>query len=146
MGGIYKRGRKLWRWFLDGDGKRVFQPCNLNVGDEARAKKVLAEIERRIEAEKRTGKEKKIHAPERCPECSGVVEKEGPKVFCVNPECPAQFREKLQWFVGRGQMDIDGLGEKRTGGDCPGLAGPLDAQRVQRRRRLIVPNLDARHI
>ncbi|MEM7230421.1 MAG: helix-hairpin-helix domain-containing protein, partial [Planctomycetota bacterium] len=34
------------------------------------------------------------------------------KLYCVNPECRAQFREKLKWFVGRGQMDIDGLGEK----------------------------------
>jgi DNA ligase (NAD+) len=41
-----------------------------------------------------------------------VVEQEGPKLFCVNPECPAQFREKVKWFVGRGQMDIDGMGEK----------------------------------
>ena len=31
---------------------------------------------------------------------------------CINPECPAQIREKLVWFTGRGQMDIDGLGEK----------------------------------
>ena len=31
---------------------------------------------------------------------------------CVNPECPAQVREKLIWFCGRKQMDIDGLGEK----------------------------------
>lgn len=50
--------------------------------------------------------------PQRCPECGGTVEREGPKLFCVNPECPAQFREKLQWFVGRGQMDIEGMGEK----------------------------------
>jgi DNA ligase (NAD+) len=31
---------------------------------------------------------------------------------CLNPECPAQFREKLIWFCGRGQMDIEGMGEK----------------------------------
>lgn len=32
--------------------------------------------------------------------------------FCLNPECPAQFREKLIWYGGRGQMDIEGFGEK----------------------------------
>lgn len=30
---------------------------------------------------------------------------------CLNPECPAQIRERLVWFVGRRQMNIDGLGE-----------------------------------
>jgi DNA ligase (NAD+) len=50
--------------------------------------------------------------PEVCPACGGVVEPEGPRLFCVNPECPAQFRERLKWFVGRGQMDIEGMGEK----------------------------------
>jgi len=29
---------------------------------------------------------------------------------CVNPECPAQFRERLKFFAARGQMDIDSLG------------------------------------
>jgi DNA ligase (NAD+) len=62
--------------------------------------------------DKRTGKEKPIEPPAKCPACRGAVEQEGPKVFCINPECPAQFREKLKWFVGRGQMDIDGMGEK----------------------------------
>ena len=32
--------------------------------------------------------------------------------YCMNPECPAQFRERLQHLAGRGQMDIDGMGEK----------------------------------
>jgi len=69
---------------------------------------------------------KRIHAPEECPVCGGPVEIEPPELEekgeresaeetarrCVNPECPAQIREKLIWFAGRGQMDIDGLGEK----------------------------------
>jgi DNA ligase (NAD+) len=64
-----------------------------------------------------------IIAPETCPECQGPVEPEYPDPSnpapesesarrCINPECPAQIREKLVWFCGRKQMDIDGLGEK----------------------------------
>ncbi len=62
-----------------------------------------------------------IKAPDACPVCNGVVELEPPEAVetpeietgrrCVNPECPAQVREKLVWFAGRNQMDIDGLGE-----------------------------------
>jgi DNA ligase (NAD+) len=65
---------------------------------------------------------KKIVAPEKCPVCGGPVETEPPESHedpaleterrCVNPECPAQIREKLIWFAGRKQMDIEGLGEK----------------------------------
>jgi DNA ligase (NAD+) len=61
---------------------------------------------------KRTGNEQPIAAPTQCPACGGPVEQEGPKLYCVNAECPAQFREKLKWFVGRDQMDVDGMGEK----------------------------------
>lgn len=65
---------------------------------------------------------KKITPPKTCPVCDGPVEVEPPEAAdtpsletarrCVNPECPAQIREKLIWFAGRKQMDIDGLGEK----------------------------------
>ena len=34
-----------------------------------------------------------------------------PFIRCDNPECPAQFRERLRWFCGRGQMDIENIGE-----------------------------------
>jgi len=60
--------------------------------------------------------------PDHCPECKGEIEIEPPDASgspelettrrCVNPECPAQVREKLIWFTGRKQMDIEGLGEK----------------------------------
>ncbi len=63
-----------------------------------------------------------IVPPDRCPVCVGPVEIEPPEGEadplletarrCVNPECPAQVREKLIWFAGRKQMDIEGLGEK----------------------------------
>ncbi|MFZ4429939.1 MAG: NAD-dependent DNA ligase LigA [Phycisphaerales bacterium] len=65
---------------------------------------------------------KVIRPPHRCPECEGPVEIEPPEAAddpaletsrrCMNPECPAQVREKLIWFAGRKQMDIEGLGEK----------------------------------
>lgn len=70
-----------------------------------------------------------IMPPDACPVCNSPVEIEtaAGEVYspgdgfdpetetarrCVNPECPAQLRERLVWFVGRGQMDIDGLGEQ----------------------------------
>jgi DNA ligase (NAD+) len=62
--------------------------------------------------EKRPKGSKPIEPPTECPACGGPTEQEGPKLYCTNPECPAQFREKLKWFVGRDQMDIEGLGEK----------------------------------
>lgn len=72
--------------------------------------------------EKRPPGARRVKAPETCPECGGPVEVEPPEAArdpeletgraCVNPECPAQVHEKLIWFAGRKQMDIEGLGEK----------------------------------
>ncbi len=68
--------------------------------------------------ENRPKNAKSIQAPETWPECGGPVEIEHDVEAretarrCINPECPAQMREKLIWFVGRRQMDIDGLGEQ----------------------------------
>jgi DNA ligase (NAD+) len=87
---------------------------DIRVGDTVvieKAGEIIPQVVR-VSTEKRGGGEKRIEPPRSCPACGGSVQQEGPRVLCVNPECPAQFREKLRWFVGRGQMDIDGMGEK----------------------------------
>jgi DNA ligase (NAD+) len=61
--------------------------------------------------DKRTGAEQPIEPPAACPACGAAVEREGPKLYCANPSCSARFRERLKWFVGRDQMNIDGLGD-----------------------------------
>ncbi|HTP57847.1 MAG TPA: NAD-dependent DNA ligase LigA [Spirochaetia bacterium] len=48
--------------------------------------------------------------PESCPSCASALVKQGAHHFCVNPRCPDQVRGRLNFFVGRGQMDIEGLG------------------------------------
>lgn len=79
-----------------------------------------------VVAAKRPKGVERIVPPAECPICQGPVEIDPPESDpsqggdpelettrrCVNPECPAQIREKLIWFAGRKQMDIDGLGEK----------------------------------
>ena len=90
------------------------QRKDIRIGDSVvveKAGEIIPQVVR-VETAARCGTEIPITAPQECPECHGVVEREGPKIYCVNPECPAQFREKLAWFCGRGQMDIDGLGDK----------------------------------
>ncbi|MFG0251306.1 MAG: NAD-dependent DNA ligase LigA, partial [Phycisphaerales bacterium JB038] len=67
-----------------------------------------------VVTDNRDGSQKKIKPPKKCPSCGEEVVRLEEEVAhrCMNPECPAQFRERLIWFAGRGQMDIDGLGEK----------------------------------
>ncbi len=67
-----------------------------------------------VMAWKRPKHAKPINAPATCPACGADVEKEAetPYIRCVNPACPAQLKERLRWFCGRSQMDIEGLGDK----------------------------------
>lgn len=64
--------------------------------------------------EKRPKGAKPIEPPAKCPCCGSDVEKEQdtPYIRCVNPACPDQLKERLRWFAGRSQMDIEDLGEK----------------------------------
>ena len=57
---------------------------------------------------------KRAKLPAGCPVCERPVEvlDAGIKIYCTNPACPAQVKERLRWYCHRGQMDIEGVGEK----------------------------------
>jgi DNA ligase (NAD+) len=63
---------------------------------------------------RRTGDERPIDPPARCP-VSGdpVVRYEGEVAYyCSNPACPERVYRNIEFFVSRAAMDIDGLGGK----------------------------------
>ncbi len=51
--------------------------------------------------------------PTTCPACETVLERPEEEVVwrCPNVSCPAKMRRALQHFVGRGAMNIEGMGE-----------------------------------
>jgi DNA ligase (NAD+) len=65
-----------------------------------------------VVAEKRPAGAEPVRQPTACPVCRGEVGRDEGGVYlrCLNPECPAQLKGRLEFFAGRGQMDIDGLG------------------------------------
>ncbi|HEX4641370.1 MAG TPA: NAD-dependent DNA ligase LigA [Chthoniobacterales bacterium] len=66
-----------------------------------------------VRTDLRKGSEKKFRMPKHCPECgSAVVKDEGQvAIRCVNSQCPAQVRRRIEHFASRGAMDIEGFGE-----------------------------------
>jgi len=53
-----------------------------------------------------------FNSPVECPNCGSAVAKdeEGVCIRCTNPQCSGQLRERLKYFAGRGQMDIEHFG------------------------------------
>ena len=89
---------------------------DLHIGDTViieRAGEVIPYVVKAL-PEKRPKNAKPIDPPTKCPECGQKTEREAetPYIRCVNPACPAQIKERLRWFCGRGQMDIEGLGDR----------------------------------
>lgn len=54
--------------------------------------------------------------PVECPACGGpLVRPDGEAAtFCADYQCPRQVRGRIQHFVSRGAMDIEGFGEQRV--------------------------------
>ena len=88
---------------------------DVRIGDTViveKAGEIIPQVVRVIE-ENRPRDAKPFSVPKRCPSCkSDQIERDDGGVYirCVNPACRMQLRERLRYFAGRGQMDIEGLG------------------------------------
>ena len=62
--------------------------------------------------EKRSKDSKPFSMPSKCPVCGNELERpEGEaNYYCINHKCPAQIQGRMQYFVSRNAMDIEGLG------------------------------------
>ena len=64
--------------------------------------------------ELRDGSERPISTPTRCPVCGEpAVRPEGEvAIYCDNLSCPEQLVRRVEYFVSRGAMDVDGFGSQ----------------------------------
>ena len=88
---------------------------DIRIGDKVIIRKagdVIPEVVRSVK-EERKGTEKIFEMPTLCPACSQpVVRIEGEAATkCVNKYCSAQVLRKIQHFVSRDAMNIEGLGD-----------------------------------
>jgi len=87
---------------------------DIRIGDHViiqKAGEVIPEVVRAI-TEARDGSERPFLMPIACPVCgSEVVKPEGEAVArCSGIACPAQIKQRIEHFVSRGALDIQGIG------------------------------------
>ncbi|MFM7782871.1 MAG: NAD-dependent DNA ligase LigA [Candidatus Limnocylindrus sp.] len=100
---------------------------DVRIGDVVilqKAGDVIPEVVRSLPARRR-GALPEFEMPTRCPSCKSEVLRDEVRHRCPNPWCEAQLFEGLRHAIGRGALDIEGLGEKL-------LAQLVDRGRVRR--------------
>jgi DNA ligase (NAD+) len=98
----------------------IIRAKDIRVGDTVTIQKAGEVIPEVVDVvlTKRTGQEIPFRFPAKCPECGSKVSREllagaeeGSVWRCINPDCPAQVRGRIEHWCGRGAMDIEGGGE-----------------------------------
>lgn len=87
---------------------------DIRIGDRvviARANDVIPQVVQSIHT-LRDGNEIEVGHPETCPSCSTPTIFNGENLYCPNSDCEPQKEGKLEHFVSRDAMNVDGLGEK----------------------------------
>jgi DNA ligase (NAD+) len=91
---------------------------DIRVGDTVlvkRAGDVIPKVLRPL-VEVRDGSEQPWQMPSACPVCGqALVRPEGESAtYCVNNACPEQLVRKVEYFVGKGSLDIVGFGSRQA--------------------------------
>ena len=86
---------------------------DVGVGDTVVIEKAGEIIPQVIEVKTKAAVNVPFEIPTTCPSCGSVVarDEEGVYIRCSNPDCLGQLKERLKYFAGRGQMDIENLGD-----------------------------------
>ncbi|MBZ4684234.1 MAG: ligase, NAD-dependent [Fusobacteriales bacterium] len=89
---------------------------DIKIGDTVfieKAAEIIPQVVKVVK-ELRTGEEKSIEIPKNCPVCGSELIKENGLVAlkCINDNCSAKLQRKIEYFVSRDAMNIDGLGSK----------------------------------
>jgi DNA ligase (NAD+) len=90
------------------------QRLDVRVGDTVlvvKAGEIIPQVVQVVRERRPDGTEA-TQPPSVCPACRQPTIRDDGGVYlrCNNPECPAQLRERLGFFAGRDQMDIENLG------------------------------------
>lgn len=94
--------------------RNFIRDLDIRVGDTVVVQKagdIIPEVVRVILSKRPSGSVP-FEMPDSCPACAGVlaVDESGVALRCVNDECPAKLRRRLEHFVSKGAMDVEGLG------------------------------------
>ena len=86
---------------------------NVNVGDKVLVEKAGEIIPQIVKVTEKKS-EGVFELPEECPVCGSKAKRIGDEVArrCVNAQCPAQIKQRLEHWGIRNAMDIEGLGPK----------------------------------
>jgi len=117
---VFLSGSTISRATLHNDD--YIRTKDIRIGDTVTIEKAGEVIPAVVEvvAALRTGREQAFDFPKTCPECGSRVSRTGPQdeaeeegsVWrCLNPDCPAQVRGRIEHWCSRGAMDIEGGGE-----------------------------------
>jgi DNA ligase (NAD+) len=109
IGGVTVERASLHNW-------DEIERLDVRVGDRVfveRRGDVIPKVTRVVH-DVRDGTEQPVPPPQVCPGCGEPVVQPPGEVnyFCVNAACPDQLVRRIEYFISRGGMDVEGLGSK----------------------------------